>query len=170
MACTLTDVIFCLPQTETKASSGFELGPEDYLKHFISLISKLRGGRTKLLPLLLARVGQALPSMVNPISKHLDLHIPIPPSTELGPREDGAVTTSVDNPMLMTYDIDTYHDDEDVLGFRNFEISRTSRSRMMEGTAQQQSQAEVAKVFHHIQVPRTGYDPGIGPLEIQFRP
>jgi hypothetical protein len=163
-------VLFCLPQTETKASSGFELGPEDYLKHFISLISNLRGGKTKLLPLLLSRVGQTLPSMVSPISKHLGLHIPIPPATEFGERGGGATTSAAaaDNPMSLTYDINGYHDDEDVLGFRNFEMSRTSRSRITEGTSQQH--LEEAKVFHHIQIPRIGYDPGVGPLEIQFRP
>lgn len=108
--------------------------------------------------------------MVSPISKHLDLHIPIPPVTEIGEQGvDGRATSSVENPMLMTYDIGNYYQDEDVLGFRNFEMSRTSRSRIMDGSAEQQPE-DVAKVFHHIQIPRIGYDPGVGPLEIQFRP
>ncbi|KAL1961426.1 hypothetical protein VTO42DRAFT_154 [Malbranchea cinnamomea] len=72
VACTLTDVISCLPATETK-SSGFELGPEDYLKHFFWLISTLRGGRRRFLPLLLTKVAQTLPGMVNPIVMHLRL-------------------------------------------------------------------------------------------------
>ena len=72
MACTLTDVISCLPAAETK-SSGFELGPEDYLKHFFWLISTLRGGRRRFLPLLLTKVDQTLPGMVRPIFQHLRL-------------------------------------------------------------------------------------------------
>lgn len=70
----------------------------------------------------------------------------------------------------MSYDVDNYYQDEDVLGFRNFEMSRTSRSRVMDGSVEQQPEEEIAKVFHHIQIPRIGYDPGVGPLEIQFRP
>ncbi|PGH03121.1 hypothetical protein AJ79_07448 [Helicocarpus griseus UAMH5409] len=72
VACTLTDVISCIPSTETK-STGFELGPKDYLIHFFSLIIKLRGGRTRFLPLLMSKVGQTLPTMVNSISRHLDM-------------------------------------------------------------------------------------------------
>lgn len=108
--------------------------------------------------------------MVSPISKHLDLHIPIPPATEIGEQGDGRATSSAESSSLMSYDVDNYYQDEDVLGFRNFEMSRTSRSRVMDGSAEQQPEEEIAKVFHHIQIPRIGYDPGVGPLEIQFRP
>ncbi|KAK2777171.1 hypothetical protein FQN53_002340, partial [Emmonsiellopsis sp. PD_33] len=72
VACTLTDVISCIPSTETK-SSGFELGPQDYLIHFFSLIIKLRGGKNRFLPLLMSKVSQTLPAMVTPISRHLDI-------------------------------------------------------------------------------------------------
>jgi hypothetical protein len=54
-------------------SSGFKLGPQDYLKHFSSLIHDLPGGRRRLLPLLFTKIGQTLPSMVEPITIHLNL-------------------------------------------------------------------------------------------------
>jgi hypothetical protein len=170
VACTLTDVILCLPQTETKASSGFELGPEDYLKHFISLISKLRGGKTKLLPLLLARVAQALPAMMTPLSQHFDINIPPPPVPGfVKGYENETSTSSGENPAAFTYYATNPYDDEDVLGFRNFEMSRRTRSQITTGATQQQP-TDATKVFHHIQIPRTGYESGIGPREIPFRP
>ncbi|KAK2799722.1 hypothetical protein FQN50_008370 [Emmonsiellopsis sp. PD_5] len=79
VACTLTDVISCIPSTETK-SSGFELGPQDYLIHFFSLIIKLRGGKNRFLPLLMSKVSQTLPAMVTPISRHLDIPVEQPAS------------------------------------------------------------------------------------------
>lgn len=58
-------------------SSGFKLGPQDYLKHFFTLIYDLPGGRRRFLPLLLSKIGQTLPLMVEPITVHLNLQ-PIP--------------------------------------------------------------------------------------------
>ena len=88
MTCSLIDVISVLPATETK-SSGFELGPEDYLRHFFWLISTLRGGRRRFLPLLLTKLSQTLPAMVPSIVTHLRLdsigpalHEPLPPAEQ----------------------------------------------------------------------------------------
>ncbi|RLL94775.1 hypothetical protein CFD26_102538 [Aspergillus turcosus] len=72
VACTLTDVMACL-STAGLRSSGFNLGPQDYLKHFFSLVNTLPGGRQRFLPLLLTKVGQTLPSMLQPITQHLNL-------------------------------------------------------------------------------------------------
>jgi len=55
-------------------SSGFKLGPQDYLKHFFTLIHDLPGGRIRFLPLLLTKIGQNLPSMVDAITAHLNLN------------------------------------------------------------------------------------------------
>ncbi|KAJ9634451.1 hypothetical protein H2204_006276 [Knufia peltigerae] len=72
ITCTLIDVISCIPMEDVK-SNGFEIGPEDNLKHFFSLIAKLPGGSDKYLPLLVTKVDQMLPSMVAPISRHIHL-------------------------------------------------------------------------------------------------
>ncbi|KAF9891601.1 hypothetical protein FE257_003612 [Aspergillus nanangensis] len=72
VACTLTDVMACLTSTGLR-SSGFEMGPQDYLKHLVSLVSTLPGGRRRFLPLLLTKIGQTLPVMLQPISRHLNL-------------------------------------------------------------------------------------------------
>lgn len=72
VACTLTDVMACL-STAGLRSSGFNLGPQDYLKHFFSLVNTLPGGRQRFLPLLLTKVGQTLPSMLQPVTQHLNL-------------------------------------------------------------------------------------------------
>lgn len=65
-------MISFIPATETKSTS-FDLGPQDYLNHFFSLICTLRGGRRRYLPLLLTKVAQTLPTMIQPISQHLSL-------------------------------------------------------------------------------------------------
>lgn len=72
VACTLVDVMACLSANGLR-SSGFKLGPQDYLKHFSSLIHDLPGGRRRFLPLLFTKIGQTLPSMVDPITVHLNL-------------------------------------------------------------------------------------------------
>jgi len=70
IAFTLIDVIAYIPSGEAKAS-GFEIGPEDNLKHFLSLISQLPGGDRKYLPLLMTKVEQTLPEMTAPLARHL---------------------------------------------------------------------------------------------------
>ncbi|KAJ5242153.1 uncharacterized protein N7469_000480 [Penicillium citrinum] len=73
VACTLIDVMACLSSAGLR-SSGFKLGPQDYLKHFFTLIHDLPGGRVRFLPLLLTKIGQNLPSMVDAITAHLNLN------------------------------------------------------------------------------------------------
>lgn len=72
IACTLTDIISCMPSTEVK-SNGFEIGPQDNLKHFFTLISQLPGGQGKYLPMLLTKVDQTAPTLITPITRHLHL-------------------------------------------------------------------------------------------------
>lgn len=72
IAFTLVDVIAYIPSGEAKVS-GFEIGPEDNLKHFLALISQLPGGERKYLPLLMTKVEQTLPDMTAPLARHLRL-------------------------------------------------------------------------------------------------
>ena len=74
VACTLTDVISCVPFE----SQTFEIGPSGYLQQFLNLIASLRGGRTKFLPLLIAKVSETLPSVITPtLQSPNDMHHPI---------------------------------------------------------------------------------------------
>ncbi|KAA8649438.1 fungal specific transcription factor domain-containing protein [Aspergillus tanneri] len=72
VACTLTDVMVCVSTTGLQ-SSAFELGPQDYLKHFCFLIATLPGGRSRFLPLLLTKIEQTTPAMLEPVQMHLNL-------------------------------------------------------------------------------------------------
>lgn len=45
---------------------AFEVGPQDYLNHYLHLMSKLRGG-TRYFPLLLAKAHDALPRFTEPM-------------------------------------------------------------------------------------------------------
>jgi Fungal specific transcription factor domain len=67
VACTVTDVITCVPMD----GNIFEVGPIECLNQFLGLISKLRGGGSRFLPLLVAKISENLPNMVTSISKGL---------------------------------------------------------------------------------------------------
>jgi len=45
----------------------FEYGPRDYLNQLTSLISTLRGGQQRYLPLLLSKINETVPSMTMPV-------------------------------------------------------------------------------------------------------
>lgn len=62
VACTLTDVMSCVPLEQ----HTFEYGPRDFLNQLMSLISTLRGGQTKYLPLLQQKVQDTLTSVPIP--------------------------------------------------------------------------------------------------------
>lgn len=58
VACTLTDVISYVPVEPQ--SMGY--GPRDYLQQLVTLISNLRGGQLKYMPLLLAKMNDTMPN------------------------------------------------------------------------------------------------------------
>ncbi|KAH9826854.1 putative sucrose utilization protein SUC1 [Teratosphaeria destructans] len=62
VACTLTDVMSCVPFEQ----HTFGYGPRDYLNQLITLISTLRGGHQRYLPLLLSKINDAMPQMSTP--------------------------------------------------------------------------------------------------------
>ncbi|EAW15339.1 Zn(II)2Cys6 transcription factor [Aspergillus clavatus NRRL 1] len=110
VACTLTDVMACL-STAGLRSSAFRLGPQDYLKHFFSLVHNLPGGRQRFLPLLLTKIGQTLPSMLQPITQHLNL-----PATATDPPPSSDKASEV-------Y-ADLWPDDQSYSDFNYAEMSR----------------------------------------------
>ncbi|KAF8850643.1 hypothetical protein BDZ45DRAFT_186561 [Acephala macrosclerotiorum] len=63
VACSLTDVLSLLPPNP----DPFQLGPRDYLHDFMTLLSVLRNGDNRFLPLLLAKINDVLPRLVNPM-------------------------------------------------------------------------------------------------------
>ncbi|KAH9212842.1 hypothetical protein DL95DRAFT_426401 [Leptodontidium sp. 2 PMI_412] len=63
VACSLTDVLSLLPPNP----DPFQLGPRDYLHDVMTLLSVLRNGDNRFLLLLLAKVNDVLPRLVNPM-------------------------------------------------------------------------------------------------------
>lgn len=108
-------------------SSGFKLGPQDYLKHFCTLIHDLPGGRARFLPLLLTKIGQSLPSMVESITMHLNLNSSVPgePSSGLGLRLSQApgdeLPSQHDSSSVVA---DSFSDDWSWSNFNYAEMSR----------------------------------------------
>lgn len=95
MACTLADVIQCVLPLE---ASSFDLRPAEYLDQLLSLLASLRGGRSRFVPLLLAKMSEALPAMSVPV-------VPIPSHVKAEPGTaylDG--TTAVIDPFSPTSD------------------------------------------------------------------
>ncbi|KAF2719390.1 hypothetical protein K431DRAFT_305265 [Polychaeton citri CBS 116435] len=62
VACTLTDVMSCVPLEQ----HTYEFGPRDYLNQLMSLISTLRGGTQRYLPLLISKINETMPQFTTP--------------------------------------------------------------------------------------------------------
>lgn len=62
----------CVPIDSTK----FELGPLDYLTQLIDLLSTLRGGETRYMPLMVIKIQETLPAIAPTIIQSLSLNIP----------------------------------------------------------------------------------------------
>lgn len=67
VACSLTDVLSLLPSP----SDPFVLGPRDYLTQFLTLLSTLRNGDSRFLPLLLQKVHDVLPRLASPMLQNV---------------------------------------------------------------------------------------------------
>ena len=65
MSCTLSDVIKLVPFEQ---SNGNTQTPQDYLNQMLNLISRLRGGASRYVPLLMAKVAENVPNMSNPLT------------------------------------------------------------------------------------------------------
>ncbi|KAL5444571.1 hypothetical protein PMIN07_000151 [Paraphaeosphaeria minitans] len=94
IACCLVDVVACIPFSP----DTFALGPRDYVSRFLTLFSALRGGQTRYLPLLLAKVSDVLPNL--PLPRSLN----IPPSMSASAMDStsgsiGSVASSVNEDL-----------------------------------------------------------------------
>lgn len=82
IACALTDV---MPFVHVP-DSQLELGPADYLTQTASLIAKLPGGSARFVPLLLAKVNELMPELVNTMCEAMQLPTnalnPLSPDTQ----------------------------------------------------------------------------------------
>ncbi len=67
VACTLIDVMSCVPLESRK----FEPGPQEYLNSLLTLISTLRGGESRFLPLVVAKIRDTLPAIGSQLPQHL---------------------------------------------------------------------------------------------------
>jgi hypothetical protein len=67
IACTLTDVIACVPFEVSTSEPPF-----DILSKLLHLVSKLRGGSSRYLPLLLTKVSETLPNVARSDPVELD--------------------------------------------------------------------------------------------------
>lgn len=72
IACCLADVV----AVTSFSPDAFALGPRDYVSRFLTLISTLRGGQSRYLPLLLAKLSEVLPNLPLPRSLNLPQTLP----------------------------------------------------------------------------------------------
>ena len=59
-----------------RSASHTELSPPDYLTQLMLLIAKLPGGSSKFIPLLLAKVNELLPDLLEHVCEAIQLPIP----------------------------------------------------------------------------------------------
>ncbi len=69
ISCTLSDVVKYVPY---KGPKGDAQTPHEYLNQLLNLISRLRGGASRYVPLLMSKVRENLPNMSNPLT-----HMPL---------------------------------------------------------------------------------------------
>lgn len=67
IACALADVMAIVPMDSNTSESG----PRDYLREMISLLSRLRGGQQRFLPLLLSKVNETIPDMTHSVTPNM---------------------------------------------------------------------------------------------------
>ncbi|KAF2863324.1 hypothetical protein K470DRAFT_298015 [Piedraia hortae CBS 480.64] len=84
VACTLTDVLTFVPYEQ----NTFEYGPRDYLAQLVNLISTLRGGQERYMPLLMSKIGESLTNFPTP-----GFGIPAVPSSLSGIYDDASAST-----------------------------------------------------------------------------
>lgn len=87
ISCTLSDVVTYVPCDEAKDDTG---KPHDCLNQLLNLISRLRGGASRYVPLLMSKVQENLPNMSNPLTHMphtLDAYVEGSKSAKLSPRE-----------------------------------------------------------------------------------
>ena len=80
VACTLIDVMACVPIEQ----DSFDVGPRDYLHQFFVVISRLRGGPDRYLPLLISKASDSIPNQLPTLSMPRGL----PSSTEASFEEE----------------------------------------------------------------------------------
>lgn len=68
MACTLSDVITYVIPDKAAESDFNNSSPQQYLNQLLNLISRLRGGASRYVPLLMAKLAETLPNAANPLS------------------------------------------------------------------------------------------------------
>lgn len=75
VACTLIDVMSCVPLESRK----FEPGPQEYLNSLLTLISTLRGGESRFLPMVVDKIRDTLPAigsrLPQPLVEKYDLSV-----------------------------------------------------------------------------------------------
>jgi hypothetical protein len=107
----LTDVIACVPLEDTE----FDTVPSEYLNQLLNLIAQLRGGGSRFLPLLLAKVSENLPFAVPPSAPLTHIQVkrksnrtspaesprsaPLTRQSPLSPLPMGALTPTFTDPM-----------------------------------------------------------------------
>ena len=70
VACTLVDVMSCVPPSPTQHPSS-TTNPQNYLNQLLTLISTLRGGEARYLPLVMTKIRDTLPSIGPALPQHL---------------------------------------------------------------------------------------------------
>ena len=74
--------------------SNFELGPQDYLNGLLTLISTLRGGESRYLPLIRAKISETLSTVAPSVTQPLALMVPDHYAKELKAESNSSSTGS----------------------------------------------------------------------------
>ena len=79
VTCALTDILAMLPAPRT----SFTLGPQDQLRNILNIVTVIRNGEHRFLPLLLSKVHAALPGLASPMLKNAPVTESVPCGIDL---------------------------------------------------------------------------------------
>ncbi|MCJ1376176.1 hypothetical protein MMC20_007416 [Loxospora ochrophaea] len=100
VSCTLADVMSCVPIESTT----FSVGPQDYLNRFLHLISTLRGGESRYVPLLVAKINTTLPAIASSFSQPLPVAVPTERMLEQYDSSNSSLSTPFSSPNFIYED------------------------------------------------------------------
>ena len=84
---------------------NFELGPQDYLNQLLTLISTLRGGESRYLPLVRAKISETLPTVGPSTTQPLPMVVPEHYAKDIRDESNPSSTSSspMSSPPFMHY-------------------------------------------------------------------
>ncbi|KIW08889.1 uncharacterized protein PV09_00811 [Verruconis gallopava] len=158
VACTLVDVMACVPLSPT----SYDMGPRQYLNSFVSLISSLRVGQSRFLPLLQNKIAEVLPSYQLPSHPRLDMYGSS--SQSATPNPGSSTPYDGSSSLALRHNVNQVHYPEETLGTLPTQLNDPSTYTPFSSSVRFQGTTTTADMsgsgLYHTHLPRSSGYPG----------